>query len=219
MVNEDSFYGYNPTIRVIQLTPEPQKVVALAANMTMYKNPTEKAKDYGLLCSRLLSMNHTSLFEHVVFTFKISDVTRSFLAQITRHRMGSFTSGSQHYQHYADYGFCIAEKWRNNIFVLQAVDEAMTNYKMLRKAGCPKEEARQVLPGGMKVNILWTVNARSLINFLNLRMCHRNVEEMRRFADLIWVSVNDIFPELFSLVGPDCKMTECKQGKMKCKRQ
>ena len=141
------------------------------------------------------------------------------MAQLTRHRMGSFTCSSQHYQNYGDYPFIINDKWKDNPFVRNVVETAKENYHLLRKAGCPKEEARQILPEGMGVNIMWTVNARSLINFLNLRLCRRNCKEIRIFAEKIHFMVNQELPQLFEYVGADCFMSKCKQGKMKCNKE
>ena len=40
---------------------------------------------------------HTSVLEHASFTFGIDGVSRSLLAQITRHRIASFSVQSQRY--------------------------------------------------------------------------------------------------------------------------
>ena len=77
------------------------------------------------------------------------------------------------------------------------------------------EEARQILPNSKAVNILWTINARSLINFFHQRLCYRNVEEMRIFADRMHAVCMGWFPQLFQFVGPECTfMKRCNQGKM-----
>lgn len=83
----------------------------------------------------------------------------------------------------------------------------------------PPEEARQILPNASTVNIIWTINARSLHNFLNLRMCNRNTQEMRMFANRIHDIVHTMWPEFGKLCYPDCMMPmgECRQGKMQCK--
>ena len=41
-------------------------------------------------------------------------------------------------------------------------------YNYCIESGIPKEEARQVLPNAKAVNLMWTVNARSLVNSLNM---------------------------------------------------
>ena len=51
----------------------------------------------------LFKAEHSSVVEHAVISFRVLGASRSWLAQITRHRMSSFTSSSQHYQDYTDY--------------------------------------------------------------------------------------------------------------------
>lgn len=215
-MNPKKISDYRPKILLIKYTKDPLKVISLASNLTMKKSPTFENDKISELVYNLFIMNHHSIFEHINYTFLIQNVSRSFMAQLTRHRIGSFTCSSQHYQHYSDYGFAIDNKWANNVFVQQSVDYAVENYNLLRRAGCPKEEARQVLPNGMMVNILWTVNARSLINFLNLRLCKRNVKEIIIVAKKIKELCIDHFPELFNYVGSDCFLGKCKQNKMSC---
>ena len=168
-----------------------------------------------------MKANHTSLLEHAVCCVLISNVSRSFLAQITRHRMSSFTCSSQHYQDYRNYDDFISPSAPHE--VADAVEHANEWYKALVDTGVPPQEARQILPNSKGVNILWTINARSLVNFLNLRMCHRNVEEMRIFAEKMLDFAIDWWPDLFLQVEADCQMPAfgkaCRQGKMYCGRK
>jgi len=205
-------------IEVIRATVDPEKLVAMACTITQKKSldncPTDLQIDR--LISYLFKANHTSPFEHVSMTVLIQGVSRSFLAQITRHRMGSFTSASQHYTTYDKFPNIVSPELINAKSVESILEHADSTYEYLISVGIPKEEARQVLPNAKAVNILWTVNARSLINFFNQRLCRRNVEEMFIFSRKLLIICNTWFPELFSLVGPDCKtLGGCRQGKMK----
>ena len=104
--------GYSDIdIQLIGATGNPLELMARVTVITMKKNfedngcdNTEKKIKY------LITANHTSPLEHVNYTFQIKEATRSFLAQITRHRIASYTSGSQHYQDYRDYGLKIADE-------------------------------------------------------------------------------------------------------------
>jgi thymidylate synthase (FAD) len=203
---------------IIQSTQQPKHITAMAAAITMRQNIDTSIKPITPeLCKYLLDAEHTSVFEHVNYTFLIDGVSRSFLAQITRHRMGSFTSASQHYQDYRDYPCVVHEDLCKDALTEAACASAFDCYQRLIALGVPIEEARQVLPNAAAVNILWTVNARSLINFLRQRLCNRNVAEMRIFAKKVLSRVRGSFPELFDYVGPQCFMGECKQGRMRCK--
>lgn len=207
-------------IEVIRSTTDPQKVVAYACQLTQKRTIGDAPPDSktAKLIEYLMKANHTSPFEHPSITVLIESVSRSFLAQITRHRMGSFTSASQHYTTYDEF-----PNITSNTVKLDIAEEHFNKcdevYKYLISVGIPKEEARQVLPNAKAVNILWTVNARSLINFFNQRLCLRNVEEMQIFAATMHKVCINWFPELFKdLVGPDCWILGgCRQGRMKAK--
>lgn len=205
-------------IEVMQSTHNPDSLVAVACTLTQKQAsvyPMESGT-HSKLIKYLFTANHTSPFEHAYITFIISNVSRSFLAQITRHRMGSFTSASQHYQKYDGYPNILDPRMVDMLGVKTFLTQANEMYSHLIAHAMPKEEARQVLPNAKAVNILWTVNARSLINFFNQRLCERNVKEMRAFAQQLLLVCINWFPDLFKLVGADCEVLGgCTQGKMK----
>lgn len=211
--------GYSDIeVLLLRQTEAPRELVEMALNITMKQDFGVKNKDLSGLIKSIIEMNHTSPLEHVGYTFLIKGASRSFLAQITRHRMSSFTSGSQHYQNYFGYNFRVSDKYKDNPKIKEAAKQAIKLYADLIHDGIPKEEARQILPNGMENNLLYTVNARSLMNFLNLRLCERNTEEIRTVAKKIYNLVQPTLPELWDNVGPDCYMFgKCSQGKMKCK--
>ncbi len=204
-------------VALIRATGNPCELINLSGNITMKKD-FEYLNDKNLQrkIKFMLDANHTSVFEHISYTFLIKGATRSFLAQITRHRMASYTSGSQHYQNYSEYGFKMSKDSYKNAELRPLLDHILYGYNKLIEQGIPHHEARQVLPNGMENNLMMTINARSLINFLNLRLCSRNTEEIKIVADKIYRIVLVHFPELFQHVGPDCFTGKCRQGKMSC---
>ena len=207
-----------------QVTPQPEKMLSLALRLTMKADlESDSPKVNAKLCRYLLDANHTSVLEHVVYTFLIENVSRSLLAQLTRHRMASYTSGSQHYQDYSDYPCIVHPAFLKDESAKDFLDVSLGNsfgeYNYLvTQQGVLPQEARQVLPNAAAVNILLTINARSLINLLNLRLCYRNVDEMQLFAEQLLSWARQHFPAVFNSVGPQCFMDKCKQGKMKCSR-
>lgn len=206
-------FGYQSIkVELIRCTEKPLELIKEACKVYMKKDNINDD-----ICKRLIDMNHTSVFEHVVFTFKISGASRAFLAQITRHRIGSFSSGSQHYQLYTDSDSVMGLEIYQDEDVAIHLCAANALYKRLISEGVPREEARMILPNCMVNDLVWTVNARSLINFLNLRLCSRNVYEMRVVAHQVWFLAMIKFPEIFDFVGPDCLMSKCRQGNMRCK--
>lgn len=206
------------TVELIQRSKYPAELVALALDLTMHSNEEHVPAVFTDKMGKfLLDAEHTSPLEHVHYTFLIQGVSRSFLAQITRHRMGSFTSASQHYQDYSDYPCIVGEI--NPTYAI-AMTNAYSTYEFLQTgdAKLPKEEARQILPNAAAVNLLWSVNARGLVTFLKQRLCNRNVKEMQIFAQRVLSLAMETFPEVFKFVGPQCLMDgKCKQGRLQCK--
>lgn len=210
-------------IEIIQATPHPLQILSKACQMTMkqYVNDQEISKN---LLSFLITSEHTSILEHIVLTVWVTGVSRSFLAQITRHRHMSPTSSSQHYQDYRDYPIVISSKLLppQRQTMIEAAEDAYDYYEELVDwHSVIPEEARQVLPNCAAVNLLMTWNLRSLLNLCRIRCCNRNVEEMRIFAnrmrEIVWAHI----PELYGLIGPPCftDKTGCNQGRMECEQK
>ncbi len=61
-------------------------------------------------------------------------------------------------------------------------DVAFETYESLVEAGVARELARSVLPVGAYTEFYWTVNARSLMNFVSLRAAETAQREIRRYA-------------------------------------
>jgi len=165
----------------------------------------------------LFRAEHSSVVEHAVISFRILGASRSWLAQITRHRMSSFTSSSQHYQDYTDYDSVVHPDLTGNLDFSVVFEYLNQMYQRKVQEGIPKEEARQILPNAKAVNLIWTVNARSLYNFMRLRMCLRNVTEIRIFCDKVLLLVQEWWPEYAEVLGPPCYIDgKCNQGFMSC---
>ena len=204
------------TITPLRFTDNPGALAKIACDMTMQTQPdvnNNVSIPKGLL-KFILTAEHTSVLEHCSISLNVKGVSRSLLAQLSRHRHASLTSQSQHYQDYSDAPVVISKAakesgWYNGVFESEFIE-----YKLLLQAGCAKEEARQVLPNAAAVNLLWTVNARGLLTFLRPRLCWRNVEEMRIFAKKVWSASMLWWPELFVNVGPPCMLGKCNQGVM-----
>jgi thymidylate synthase (FAD) len=124
-----------------------------------------------------------------------------------RHRVGSFNEFSMRYARATDdfyvpepedvrsqvgkpgaYSFEpvsdeLAETTRDE---LRAVyDTAYETYQRLVEQGVARELARAVLPVGAYTEFFWTVNARSLMNFVSLRAAETAQREIRRYADAV----------------------------------
>jgi thymidylate synthase (FAD) len=178
--------------------------VANAARVSFARRKTELDEaDEGLI-RFLMRDRHGTPFEHNAFRFHIR--TPIFVArEWFRHRIGSFNEFSMRYARATDefyvpatgdvrsqvgkpgaYSFepVAPELAEHTRAELQKVyDVAYSTYEQLVEAGVARELARAVLPVGAYTEFYWTVNARSLMNFLSLRSAEAAQREIRRYAE------------------------------------
>jgi thymidylate synthase (FAD) len=160
-------------------------------------------RDAGLV-RFLMRERHGTPFEHNFFRFHIKAplfVTREW----QRHRIGSFNERSGRYSELPDEFYVPAasavrtqvgkpgaytfeplpddavEEVRSGIESSYA--ESYGRYRELLDAGVAKEVARSVLPVGLYTEFYWSVNARSLMNFLSLRNAAAAQHEIRVYAE------------------------------------
>lgn len=214
----------------------PENVVAMAARLcysgAMINELKEKiaAKDQREFIDRLTEMGHMSPVEHVSFTFGVEGVSRALLAQITRHRIASFSVQSQRYVDQTKGGFDYvippsiealgkdaAEKFTGQMETIASWYEEWVN-----ALGGGNESARQdarfVLPNAAETKMMVTMNARELIHFFRLRGCNRAQWEIRALAWAMMGLCYSAAPALFGNCGPACVGGECSEGRMSCGR-
>lgn len=191
----------------------PLHYCASVARMTQGQDVIERKfapEDDTKLIKQLYKRGHHAPFEFAYFTLAIYDVSRAFMAQITRHRHFSFMCTSQHFQDYRDYPIICEHPGVYN------VSEAMfKHYENFIEAGVPKHEARMCLPNSAGVNMIMSGNIRAWADMLRLRLCKRNVPEMVTFAKKAHTELKNFFPSLFNLVGANCGdayMDGCRDG-------
>ncbi len=155
-----------------------------------------------------LESGHDSVLEHVSFTFRVSGVSRVLLAQLTRHRIASFSVESQRYVNQAEQKIIIPDTIEHN---LDAATCYLSADKMLREAytylieqGVPEEDARYILPAGIATTLILTMNVRELRHFFSLRCCNRAQWEIRNLADTMLMICQREAPELFENAGAPC---------------
>lgn len=98
--------------------------------------------------------------------------------------------------------------------------QALYEYYTLLASGASLEDARYVLPGSVKTRIIFTMNARELLEvFLPLRMCSRAQWEIRQLAWRVWELLNKVHPEIFAYAGPRCILLDLRARKKPCTLQ
>lgn len=162
-------------------------------------------RDKGLI-KFLMRERHGTPFEHNSFRFHIR--TPIFVArEWFRHRLSSFNEESARYhQLSADFYVPAVDAVRTQVgkpgaYTFEPMDEAdaletqdtlqriykesYAAYEELVSKGVAKEVARAVLPVGIYTQFYWTLNARSLMNFLSLRNSEFAQYEIRVYAQAI----------------------------------
>ncbi len=196
-------------VRLLSVTNDPEKIMEMAAAVCVKKEPSEK----GMRAA--IDSGHLSIAEHVTFTFFVHGVSRSLLAQLTRHRIASFSVESQRYVPAEDFHFITPESIRTNGPLHAAYLEMMESikgfYLAAVKDGVPKEDARFILPNAASTNLIMTMNAREILHFLGLRECNRAQWEIRKLAEEIRKICLKVSPALFENSGAPCRRGKCPE--------
>lgn len=215
------------TVQLITHTPEPERLVAAAAKLC-YSNANMQdvlaisSEDAAKFIAKLPEA-HQSPLEHVSFTFAIEGVSRALLAQITRHRIASFSVQSQRYVSMYDFQYIVPESVAKNKDLTPEYENIMYQigdaYRILRQLGIPAEDARFVLPNACETRMIVTMNARELLHFFSLRCCKRAQWEIRAVADEMLRLCKEAAPTIFAKAGAACVRGSCPEGEMGCKQK
>ena len=225
-----------PKVYLLAHTPNPEHTVAAAAKLCYSSSKVSDLAESltesqaASFVDMLSEIGHESPIEHASFTFGIEGVSRSLLAQITRHRMASFSVKSQRYVREGSFEYITPPE-------IAAEPEALTLYqeimaedqkrydrlaeilKAKHKASFMKEgkdektadrlaekkaieDARFVLPNSCETQMVMTMNARSLMNFFKIRCCKRAQWEIQEIANQMLALVSAVAPNLFKNAGP-----------------
>ncbi|MBI5243741.1 MAG: FAD-dependent thymidylate synthase [Elusimicrobia bacterium] len=155
------------------------------------------------LIDYLLEHGHHTPFEHSVFKFHVK-CPIFVMRQWIRHRVASYNEISARYAEVKD-EYYVPPAWRIQDLknkqgsaaarkldhaALSAeyeaqVRAALAAYRRLLGSGVAREMARMVLPVSMYTQFYWTVNCRSLMNFINLRADAHAQSEMQAYAEAV----------------------------------
>lgn len=164
-----------------------------------------KEDDQGLI-RYLMKNRHGTPFEHNAFRFHIKAPLFVF-REWQRHRIASYNEWSGRYSELKpEFYIPSREHWRTQVgkpgsysfepvldevyyanepVLKMSYDYAWQAYKKLLNEGVAKELARLVLPVAIYSEMYWTVNARSLMNFLSLRNEDSAMLEIREYAKVV----------------------------------
>lgn len=228
-------------VTLLEATDDPERVICAAARndymsefvgdqsfeetMASVDGETLEEKKETLI-GHLLSHGHFGPFEHPQATFAIEGMSRSCMAQITRHRHVSFDVQSMRYVAFDEVD---PEEVRAGEMVVvppsatdpdwvgrnqrsgsvddeivekreevfrESVSRSVEDYQRLLELGMAPEDARFVLPIGTKVNVVMSMNARMLMH----------VADMRAAADAQW-EIREVTERVLDLAADWCPIT------------
>ena len=150
-------------------------------------------KDRALIDRVANKFKHASTLEHLVYTFYIQGVSRALLQELARHRIASLSVKSTRYtlkelknsEPISEGDYEGASKFvvlTGNEMVDSASISALNNLQTILKSGVSNDIAKYCLPESYKTELTWTVNARSLQNFIKLRSSKDALWEIRDLA-------------------------------------
>ncbi len=228
-------------VELLEATEDPERVICTAARndymgefvgdqsfetiMSTVEGETMDERKRTLI-GHLLDHGHFGPFEHPQVTFAIKGISRSCMAQITRHRHVSFDVQSMRYVSFDDVDPADVEEgemvvtppsasdpdWvgrnqqsgsvdedtvaKREELFQRSVRQSVEDYQELLDLGMPPEDARFVLPIGTEVNMVMSMNARMLMH----------VADMRAAADSQW-EIRDMTERILDLAAEWCPIT------------
>lgn len=221
-------------VKILEHTPNPEKLVAAAAKRCYSDVPTYEIMDnltdeqIKKLLTKLVNMGHESPLEHALFTFGIDGVSRALSHQLVRHRIASYSQKSQRYVNEKGFDYVTPPEIKADGYLEAVFDGEMLSmqkkYNMMveclqlngRTKEQAQEDARYLLPNACTTSIVVTMNIRILLHFFSKRCCNRAQWEIREMANEMLSQCRKVAPILFKNAGAPCVSGECPEGSMSC---
>lgn len=177
-------------------------------------------KDMALI-DRVGNKNkHSSTLEHLYYNFYIQGISRACLQELARHRIASLSVKSTRYtlkelkEEKAFLPLSEESKNRASKFLVfthnELVDEAsifaLDRLRHLLASGISNDIAKYALPESYKTELAWSINARSLQNFLELRSSKSALWEIRELSKAVF----EALPKEHQFIFIE-KMQDCNQ--------
>lgn len=162
-------------------------------------------KDLKLLKS-IIKNGHTSTIEHIVFTFDIQGISRAALQELARHRIASLSVESTRYT-LKKLKNIDTREFKYEDYLVETGNPIVDTYSRVgldRTISCLEDNIKNdltkyTLPESYKTSLIWTINARSLRNFLELRSSSKALWELRALS----IEIIDSLPEEYLILFKD----------------
>ena len=178
--------------------PESLDIIEKAGRTCYQSEP--KGEPEKFIKNKIVDSGHHSVIEHLLITVRII-TDRGVLAELTRHRLASFSVESSRYCNYSkdkfggeitfikpcfwDVETTAPEKWSNGLkskyqLWIDAMRNAEFYYMHLMANGATPQEARSVLPNSLKTEIIMSANFREWLHIFKLRCNKKSHSQMRK---------------------------------------
>jgi len=165
-------------------------------------------KDRDLIDRVGNKFKHASTLEHLVYNFYVEGISRALLQELARHRMASLSVKSTRYtlkelKDEAPYSINDMERASKYLVMtgVEIVDQmsirALENLRLVLVEGISNDRAKYCLPESYKTELTWSINARSLQNFISLRSDKAALWEIRDLANMLYSTLPDEHRYLF----------------------
>lgn len=204
-------------VLILSETKNGEKIVSCGGRIStrpgtaieLYRKATDKTKNLKLI-SKVVSSGHKTVLEHHYFNLAFNNVSIFVEQFLIEFRLASFTIKSGRYVNFSNAGFNLPDGFSEiqkkllkthyrNMFKL---------YDKFVEAGVPVEDARFMLPYGLKTNIYMSVNARELIHIICTMIYGRG----KNYAEI--KSLGESLKTQFELRYPG--LIESEQNKYAC---
>ncbi|MFP4589610.1 MAG: FAD-dependent thymidylate synthase [Candidatus Acetothermia bacterium] len=186
-------------VELKQVTKDPESAIANAARISHMASGAGLEGDRRLIRD-LISWSHMSPLEFADATFLVRGVSRSCLAQITRHRHASFMVRSMRYVKQEKGEVVIPpsiKKSEVRDLYKERVSSSFATYQELVEAGVPKEDARFALPIGVETQFYIKANFREYRHIIKLRATDEAQWEIRELAERFAEELIEVAPSVF----------------------
>ena len=191
-------------VTLTRITENPIGAIEEAACNCYNSEPTG-----GKIMKACYNSGHHSVLEFCDFTFHIEGVSRALTHQLVRHRLASYAQRSQRYCGENGFDYIVPSSIQENKAIHLEYANLMNRindlYEFMQKNGIPNEDARYILPNACETVIEVKMNLRSLIHFMNERLCTRAQWEIRQLAREMKKAIEEQYPELAEYLVPKCE--------------
>lgn len=219
------------SIEFLNITKNPLQFIGKCAGVC-WNAPIDDAEKNRKRAISCIKSGHGRVIEFPDITMVLDGISSRLGRELYTHIGGAPTrvQSSTRYVDATDFHYYVPPKVvaneQANAVYNDGMDRIAETYGKLLDLGIPKEDAANQLPLGMETKIVWKINVRTLINFMNKRLCTRALKEIRDFANELkkllsevddewkWICDNLFVPtcEQYKFMNPDacfCLETQC----------